>query len=224
MSSHCSPTHPRSNFGYVTKIQWDNWQRADGTTQTWHRMPPQHLREWQSKQKRHRKDLVQDSIDIDLTPLSGTDLHNTETRLRAQAYAEKLEARRKYDPKLEEQMAELLMDKLGPGWESQEPETSPPSATDATPARTARGLRLSTVRQHQKSNQRALDTSRTSSSQSPSISDTIIPPPRSVTTSLNPLPTRQAIQSPLLPSPQELTRKRKLSGVEGGSVGSSRYP
>lgn len=186
-------------------------------------MPPSLLREWQQKQKRHKKFLVQESIDIALKPFSGTDLHNTDTRLRAQAYAEKLETRRKYDPELEEKMAQLLVEKLGPGWESRELDTS---NTDSTPARTVRGLRLSTVRQQQKSNQRLSETGRTSSSssKSPSLSDTIIPSPRSAAKPSKPLPIRQAIQSPQLSLPQEVIRKRKLSGMESGSAGSSRYP
>jgi hypothetical protein len=101
--------------------------------------------EWRRTQKRRREAILKDSIDIELGPFSGVDLHNDSTRLRAQAYGEKLALRRRYSPKLEEQMAKLLAEKLGPGADLDN-SPSPTSAGPATP--TGRGLRLSTVRQH----------------------------------------------------------------------------
>jgi histone-lysine N-methyltransferase SUV39H len=101
--------------------------------------------EWRRTQKRRRDAILKDSIDIELGPFSGVDLHNDSTRLRAQAYEEKLALRRRYSPKLEEQMAKLLAEKLGPGTDLDD-SPSPTSAGPATPA--GRGLRLSTVRQH----------------------------------------------------------------------------
>ncbi|XP_006455981.1 hypothetical protein AGABI2DRAFT_180791 [Agaricus bisporus var. bisporus H97] len=132
--------------GDVRQVDWDGWKRADGTTQTWQRMNPNLTREWRVMQRRRREDVLKDSIDIDLGAFSGVDIHNDETRLRAQAYKDKLALRRRYSPKLEEQMAKLLAEKLGDGAELDN-HSSPSSAVPTTPA--GRGLRLSTIRQQQ---------------------------------------------------------------------------
>lgn len=197
-------------------------------------MAPVYLREWQRKQKRRRDELVQESIDIEIERLSGTDIHNDETRLRAQAYAEKLEMRRKYDPKLEEQMEELLRDKLGPGWNSGELGiSSAGSAAQSSPTHTGRGLRLSTVRQQQKSNLRHPEAaSRKSLSNSSSIPDPVVSRPRPAPRTSKSLPADtpstsiwSSSQLPAVPLQQPI-RKRKLFEVEGSGSGSgsSRYP
>ncbi|KAJ3575476.1 hypothetical protein NP233_g1070 [Leucocoprinus birnbaumii] len=98
------------------EIHWYNWRRADGTTQTWHTLPAASLREWETIQRRRRLEVVRDSIDIDLSAFSGSDIHNFATCLRAQAYDDKLKLRQKYQPTLEAEMHELLQEKLSPDW------------------------------------------------------------------------------------------------------------
>jgi histone-lysine N-methyltransferase SUV39H len=110
----------------------DDWKRAYETTKGWRHIQTQ------------RRDVIfKDSIDIELDAFSGVGLHNDGTRLRAQAYQKKLALRRRYSPKLEEQMAELLAEKLGPSTDLDDR----PSPTSARPA--GRRLRLSIDRQQQ---------------------------------------------------------------------------
>lgn len=230
--------YPSVDFGYQRtltwslKIEWDNWQRADGTSQTWHRMPPAHLRDWCKAQRRERAKIAKESLDVELEPLARTDIHNHETRLRAQAYGEKLAARRKFSPELEEQMEKLLAQKLGSGWREEEAQFLSGSATPLTPAHAGRGLRLSTVRRQQQHTltqpQQRSGSSRKDTPKPPSVSG---PVPSTSTSGSKPqpsLPTRQPERSLSFghsPSPgdSERVRKRKLSEV-GGEPGLSRYP
>jgi len=77
-------------------------------------LPPAALRDWERLQRRRRQKLAHESIDIELNSFAGTDIHNFPTCLRAQAFDEKLKAREKYKPKLEDEMRELLDAKLDP--------------------------------------------------------------------------------------------------------------
>ncbi|KAF5353913.1 hypothetical protein D9756_007135 [Leucocoprinus leucothites] len=134
------------------EIDWDSWKRSDGTTQTWHELSPAALRDWERIQNRRRREVVKDSIDIELSGLAGTDIHNFATCLRAQAYDEKLKTRTNYNPPLEDQMHDLLDEKLSPDW-------SPGSHSSLlmknrsyiSAAQRRRGLRQSTIRSHESS-------------------------------------------------------------------------
>ncbi|KAF9450842.1 SET domain-containing protein [Macrolepiota fuliginosa MF-IS2] len=204
-----------------SKIEWDHWQRADGTNQTWHRMHPSQMRDWRRMRKRQRAEIIQDSLDVELEPLSRTDIHNYETRLHAQAYKEKLEARRRYSPKLEEQMAGLLAEKLDPEWNPQP--GSQVSSGLGIPS--ARGLRLSTIRQQRTPTPRAGSSHKTTpkppsiaestASTSSSLASSSRPPPLRPTHQLNAQST--SLGRPASPSDHEKVRKRKLFEVEGGS-------
>jgi len=82
---------------------------------------------------------VQESIDIELNGFAGTDIHNFPTCLRAQAFDDKLKAREKYKPKLEDEMRELLDAKLDPDWH--------PHGQSIMAGQAQRGLGRSTSRQ-----------------------------------------------------------------------------
>ncbi|KAF8874408.1 hypothetical protein BD779DRAFT_1566606 [Infundibulicybe gibba] len=87
------------------EARWGNWKRPDGTNVTWNNsyLDPGILRRWKHAQKIHRNRLARESQEIELW--FDLDVHNDETRLRAQAYEEKLRISPEID--LEEQMLRL---------------------------------------------------------------------------------------------------------------------
>jgi histone-lysine N-methyltransferase SUV39H len=88
---------------------------------------PADTRSWVREQKKKRSGRARESLDIELWGTN--DIVNTNTRLRAQAYEEKLAIRRATPLNLAQKMAKLLHDKLPP--ESGEPGPS----LRVTPAR-----------------------------------------------------------------------------------------
>jgi len=105
-------------------------------------LPPAALRGWERLQSRRRQKLAHESIDIELNSFAGIDIHNFPTCLRAQAFDEKLKAREKYKPKLEEEMRELLDAKLDPDLY--------PHGQSISTGQTQRSLRQSTSRRRPK--------------------------------------------------------------------------
>ena len=91
---------------------------------------PDDVRRWTKSQSARRNQLAHESLDIEIW---GTrDIHNTATRLRAQAYDEKLKKRKEAPFSHSQQMAKLLADKLphiygDPGGAGAGPSTPGPS-------------------------------------------------------------------------------------------------
>jgi hypothetical protein len=170
---------------------------------------------------------------------AGTDIHNFETCLRAQAYQEKLKERNKYRPEtLEDEMLNLLAEKLDPEWNlgARSSSSDDPSISVG---QSRRRLRQSTMRQQQTSGlantpKRLPSTSRDGASTKPPstsrlntstlASASALPPPQANPSISRPaLPTQQSLQprsitsqNPPAPTdpPNSLARKRKLSEVE----------
>ena len=75
------------------QAQWDGWKRRDGTNTTWKDKYIQGpggektVKDWDRKQAERRRRLAKESQDIELT--AAIDIHNNDTRYRAQAYDEK---------------------------------------------------------------------------------------------------------------------------------------
>ncbi|KAF5381719.1 hypothetical protein D9615_005625 [Tricholomella constricta] len=92
---------------------WKNWSRKDGTNTTWDNslLHPDDIRDWKRKQTMRRNRLAHESLDIDIW--ATTDIHNTATRLRVQAYEEKLRASVRQPINLREEMDRLLAEKRG---------------------------------------------------------------------------------------------------------------
>jgi histone-lysine N-methyltransferase SUV39H len=79
---------------------------------TWNNdlLHPEDTKKWARRETKRRNSLANDSLDIELW---GTlDIHNTATRLRAQAYEEKLKKRNESPINHAQKMAKLLADKL----------------------------------------------------------------------------------------------------------------
>lgn len=76
-------------------MRWDEWHRADGTKATWEPVDSTSIdsSKYRLRQKKRRRSLVNDSLQIDV--YTTTDIHNTETFLRGQAYDEKLQRAKK---------------------------------------------------------------------------------------------------------------------------------
>ncbi len=69
-------------------MRWDDWARSDGTKTTWNTSDSINRDYWRKRQQNLRSGLAKKALDIDI--ISTTDIHNTETYLRSQAYQEKL--------------------------------------------------------------------------------------------------------------------------------------
>ncbi|KAF8233816.1 SET domain-containing protein [Tricholoma matsutake] len=94
------------------QAQWENWTRRDGSNVTWDNnfLHWRDINFWKRKQTARRNRLADESLDIEIW---GTlDIHNTATRLRAQAYEEKLLKRNMTPLNHAQKMAKLLADKL----------------------------------------------------------------------------------------------------------------
>lgn len=91
------------------EAEWVTWSRMDGTNTTWDNdlLQPRHHEEWDRIQAQRRLDLAKESHDIEIW--ATLDIYNTNTRLRAQAYDEKLKAtKRSQQDDLPPRMAELM--------------------------------------------------------------------------------------------------------------------
>jgi histone-lysine N-methyltransferase SUV39H len=69
-------------------VRWDDWARPDGTKTTWNTPDSINSYHWRKRQQNLRSGLAKKALDINI--ISTTDIHNTETYLRSQAYREKL--------------------------------------------------------------------------------------------------------------------------------------
>ena len=81
---------------YRYEVSWKPWERADGSCTLWMRDIPDRpdlVRAWKQKQKKRRRALAEENLDIEVT--NDIDIHNLMTRRRSQAYDEKLEKRTK---------------------------------------------------------------------------------------------------------------------------------
>ncbi|KAF8914363.1 hypothetical protein CPB84DRAFT_1742137 [Gymnopilus junonius] len=97
----------RSWQRWPSNVRWDNWNREDGTNTTWETAETINHSSWSKPEKKRRKHLASESLEIDV--FTTTDIHNTETYLRNQAYQEKLEkARSEPEPDPFTEMAKLM--------------------------------------------------------------------------------------------------------------------
>lgn len=81
---------------YRYEVSWEPWERADGTCGLWMRDIPDRpdlVKKWKRKQKRKRRELAEEDLDIEVT--NDIDIHNLLTLRRSQGFAEKLEKRKK---------------------------------------------------------------------------------------------------------------------------------
>jgi histone-lysine N-methyltransferase SUV39H len=88
---------------------WEDWRRADGTRTTWHREDDCNIdgTRWTSSQKRLRRQKASESMEMEI--MTTTDIHNTATFLRSQAFDEKLKkAQREPQPNWVEETAKLM--------------------------------------------------------------------------------------------------------------------
>lgn len=95
-------------------MSWSDWKRSDGTNTTW--MPdlwdrPDLVKSWKQKQKKKRRELAEQSLDIQVR--NDIDVHNANTLRRAQALSEKTEKRQRrpirynqWDVELERNLAD----------------------------------------------------------------------------------------------------------------------
>ncbi|KAJ3519676.1 hypothetical protein NMY22_g13096 [Coprinellus aureogranulatus] len=81
-------------FGEIIyEIEWEGWQREDGTNTLWRkRYPPgtdgdKVIKKWVREQNKRRQEVAKQGQDMELS--SFLDFHNNDTRYRAQAYDEK---------------------------------------------------------------------------------------------------------------------------------------
>ncbi|KAH6916057.1 SET domain-containing protein [Coprinopsis sp. MPI-PUGE-AT-0042] len=82
------------------EVQWDGWQRKDGTSQTW---KPEYVDEgdksifkkWDKKQRKYRLKLAEERPGIEVVP-GRLDFHNNDTLRRSQALEEQLRYAEKY--------------------------------------------------------------------------------------------------------------------------------
>jgi len=92
-----------------SQVMWDDWRRADGTRTTWHRQHNSNIDStpWNSCQKRLRNQMANESMEIEI--MNTTDIHNTATFLRSQAFDEKLKrAQTEPQPNWVEETAKLM--------------------------------------------------------------------------------------------------------------------
>ncbi|KDR84130.1 hypothetical protein GALMADRAFT_236807 [Galerina marginata CBS 339.88] len=71
------------------QVRWDDWNRDDGTNTTWETPETIADTNWKTAQQKSRRILRNESLEIDV--ITTSDIHNTATYLRSQAYDEKLE-------------------------------------------------------------------------------------------------------------------------------------
>ena len=85
---------------------WEDWRRADGTRTTWGDSSIDSTR-WASSQKKLRRQKASESMEIEI--MTTTDIHNTATFLRSQAFEEKLRrAQKEPQPNWVEETAKLM--------------------------------------------------------------------------------------------------------------------
>jgi hypothetical protein len=117
------PLCDRADIRY--EVAWIGWKRLDGTNTTW--MPniydrPDLVSSWKRKQNKIRRDNVEESLDIAVR--HDIDVHNDNTSRRAEAFAEKMDKRRRrnvgykqWDLELEKNIDRLHRE-MGEGSES----------------------------------------------------------------------------------------------------------
>jgi [histone H3]-lysine9 N-trimethyltransferase SUV39H len=76
-------------------VAWSTWKRADGSNTTW--MPdlfdrPDLVKSWKRKQNQRRRELAEESLDIEV--LNTIDIHNANTVRRAQVLLDKTHRRK----------------------------------------------------------------------------------------------------------------------------------
>ncbi|KAF9462485.1 hypothetical protein BDZ94DRAFT_1260968 [Collybia nuda] len=155
------------------EARWQDWSREDGSNVTWNNdyIDPEDIRPWTKAQKRRRAELAAESCDIDIW--GTTDIVNTATRLRAQAYEEKLENRRRKPlPSLKWEMDRLMASK-----EAEGEETGPTLRT--TPARREQTRRAMSIAESVTSNQSSVTLRSGSVSTIPSTPTVFGTPPHS---------------------------------------------
>ncbi|KAF5325673.1 hypothetical protein D9611_000379 [Ephemerocybe angulata] len=79
------------------KVEWGTWKRKDGTNGTWKNeyigSRPDIFNSWKRQQATQRRREMKESLSYEFS--TSLDIHNNDTRLRAQAFEEKLEERKK---------------------------------------------------------------------------------------------------------------------------------
>ncbi|KAK0470772.1 hypothetical protein IW261DRAFT_1515552 [Armillaria novae-zelandiae] len=106
----------------VRCIRWDTWRREDGTNNTYTEqdVPPAYLKSHTTQQQKKRQRMARESRDIEIW--SSTDIINTRTRLRAQAYEEKLALTKDEPIPISDKLWALLFDKGVPPQKQPTPE------------------------------------------------------------------------------------------------------
>ncbi|PPQ67598.1 hypothetical protein CVT25_012092 [Psilocybe cyanescens] len=76
------------NGEVVYEVEWEDWNREDGSNTTWETAQTISDIKWRPAQQKLRNDIAAKSLSVDV--MTTTDIHNIETFLRNQAYHEKL--------------------------------------------------------------------------------------------------------------------------------------
>ncbi|KAK0458266.1 uncharacterized protein EV420DRAFT_1544608 [Desarmillaria tabescens] len=106
-------------------IRWDTWSREDGTNNTYTEqdIPPTYLKSHTTRQRRKREKMARESRDIEIW-----------TRLRAQAYEEKLAYTNDEPIPISDKLAALLFDKNVPPQKQPTPESSSEDSDGSGPS------------------------------------------------------------------------------------------
>lgn len=133
------------------EVAWSDWKRLDGTNTTW--MPnlydrPDLVKSWKQKQNRRRRELAEESLDIEVQ--NYIDVHNANTFRKAQALLEKTDKRRlrpirydQWDIELDENLVDRDINPETDSWSrhlrkstvrTDEPRTRLPSILSASPS------------------------------------------------------------------------------------------
>lgn len=121
------------------EIRWDTWHREDGTNNTYtgQDIPPAYLKSHTTRQQKKRERMARESRDIEIW--SFTDIINTRTRLRAQAYEEKLAFTKDEPIPLSDKLWALLFDKDVPPQKQPTPERTDSDSEGSDASLTSKG-------------------------------------------------------------------------------------
>lgn len=121
------------------EIRWDTWRREDGTNNTYTEqdIPPAYLKSHTTRQQKKRQQMARESRDIEIW--SSTDIINTRTRLRAQAYEEKLAFTKDEPIPISDKLWALLFDKDVPPQKHPTPERTDSDAEDSDASGSSNG-------------------------------------------------------------------------------------
>ncbi|KAH9482286.1 Histone-lysine N-methyltransferase, H3 lysine-9 specific [Psilocybe cubensis] len=88
-------------------VEWEDWYRKDGSNTTWETAETISDVQWKQARQKARHEMASKSLSMKV--ITTTDIHNTETHLRNDAYNEKMKKYSKQkEPNLFEQMEKLM--------------------------------------------------------------------------------------------------------------------